>query len=323
MKNKKLFSIVLLCTFCFALSACSNNDKTDPTKNDTKNEETNTGTTVESTNESENKPETETEKETETESEKETNDEKVSDTNENKNHNGKFSANAYDVVTVREKLYDGDIDGKKLAFLTFDDGPNNDVTPRILDILKEKNVPATFFTVGKAIHEDTANVLKRIYNEGHAIATHSFSHEYEDLYPGRYPNAEYILKEEKKSIERLKSFLGEEFYTKVFRYPGGHMSWNKEGLKASDKLLQDNNIYWIDWNSMTGDAQPKNIKQVPRPETVQKVLDNFDESARLNGVSNVAVILMHDAIGKEITVEALPNLIDHLQKLGYEFGIIE
>lgn len=287
----------------------------------------------ESVKESEKESIKESEKESIKESEKESDKENKKDKDKDddnhkhgksgKNHNGKFKHNAYEVTSIREKMKNGKFDGKKIAFLTFDDGPNNEVTPRILDILRENNVPATFFTIGKAIHEGTSSIVKRMFNEGHAIATHSFSHEYEKLYPGRYPDAHRILKEEKNTIQRLKSILGENFDSRVFRYPGGHMSWNKEGLKHSDELLNQNNIHWIDWNSMTGDAQPKKAKQIPRPQNVQQVINNFDESGRLNGAYELAVVLMHDAVGKEITVESLPKLISHLKDLGFEFGILE
>lgn len=65
-----------------------------------------------------------------------------------------------------------------LAFLTFDGGPNNVITPQVLDILKKNNIKATFFVVGKNINDSTAKPLKRAYNEGHQIAIHSYTHDY-------------------------------------------------------------------------------------------------------------------------------------------------
>ena len=76
-------------------------------------------------------------------------------------------------------------DGKKVVYLTFDDGPSETVTPRILDTLKAENVHATFFLVGKAIDESETNknLVKREVAEGNAIGNHTYSHNYNYLYP--------------------------------------------------------------------------------------------------------------------------------------------
>ena len=70
----------------------------------------------------------------------------------------------YTDYKIRTKTYSKD--AQKLAFLTFDDGPNNVITPQVLDILKKNNIKATFFVVGKNINDNTAKTLKRAYNEG-------------------------------------------------------------------------------------------------------------------------------------------------------------
>nr|WP_244310763.1 polysaccharide deacetylase family protein [Paenibacillus ottowii] len=72
------------------------------------------------------------------------------------------------------------INGKKVVYLSFDDGPSITVTPKILDILKEENVKATFFLVGKAVEENevTKKITKRLIREGHAIGNHTYSHDY-------------------------------------------------------------------------------------------------------------------------------------------------
>lgn len=336
-KNYKKIGLALILSLSLLSSACSSinvdgqnpNDKTqDETKKESIKE---TESIKESESEKESVKETESIKESEskkesireTESTKESEKETSKEKSNAKNHNGKYFDNAYSVKQVREWSEDPNYSGKKIAFLTFDDGPNNVITPKILETLKEKDVPATFFMLGSSINDNHKDVLIKMYEQGNSLATHSFSHDYDKLYPGRYPDANHILKEELKAIDRLKSYLGDDFYTSVFRYPGGHMSWNKEGLKQSDKLLADNDIHWIDWNTMTGDAQPKNLKQLGRPSTIQGVLDNFNESKTLTYNPDIAVILMHDAANKELTAQALPQLIDMLKDQGYEFGILE
>ena len=70
---------------------------------------------------------------------------------------------------------------EKIAYLTFDDGPNDNVTPIVLDILKEENVKASFFVIGKYV-EKYPNVVKRAYEEGHYIANHGYDHNNNNLY---------------------------------------------------------------------------------------------------------------------------------------------
>ncbi|MFM1539511.1 polysaccharide deacetylase family protein [Helcococcus bovis] len=316
-----LASIVVLTGF----TACSHKANSSDESKDIKNIITNKETKKEKIKE--------TKKETIKESIKETDKETKSEESDNsspkpnkikgKNHNQKFKDMAYDVEEIRELSYDGDYKGKKIAFLTFDDGPNNVITPHVLDVLKEKNVPATFFMVGHAIGDTTQDTLKRAYNEGHAIGTHSLTHDYETLYPGRVPDPDVVVSEEKQAIKLLKKYLGNEFESRVFRYPGGHMSWNRKGLKKSDKALAKLNIHWIDWNTMNGDAQPIHDPDLARPTTVDEVIKNFDKSKNFTANSDIAVILMHDAADKDLTLKALPSLIDHLKEQGYEFGILE
>ncbi|WP_242977301.1 polysaccharide deacetylase family protein, partial [Clostridium fallax] len=95
---------------------------------------------------------------------------------------------AYDATEVEDVLTKGKykVDGKKIAFLTFDDGPSTTVTPKILDILKENEIKGTFFIVGNSLDRDESKeLLKRTIKEGHAIANHTVTHNYKKLYPGR------------------------------------------------------------------------------------------------------------------------------------------
>lgn len=266
------------------------------------------------------------------EKEKEVLGERIDNVSETENNsaindnNPDHKNNLYTASEIKEMMNNSDYSGKKIAFLTFDDGPNNVITPKVLDALKENDVKATFFMPGANITDSTKDVLNRMYKEGNSLATHSFNHNYDILYPGRVPNADEIVKQHKQSVDTMKKYLGEDFNTNLFRYPGGHMSWNKDGLKLSDKALEDIGVDYIDWNTMTGDAQPKKFtkpEDVPRPKTVEEVLANFDMSRRYANNPDVAVVLMHDAQDKELTAEALPALIEHLKSQGYEFGTIK
>lgn len=231
----------------------------------------------------------------------------------------------YSTKEIKELSETQGYEGEKIAFLTFDDGPNNEITPAILDILKEKDAKATFFMIGKSIGDYTSDVVKRVIDEGNSIGLHSFSHDYDYLYPNGIPNADVIKEEYHQSIEALRNILGKDYNTSVFRYPGGHLSWNPEGLEKSDKALRDLGIEWVDWNTMNGDAQitqSDNPNEVLRPNTVEEAVNNFEKSKLFTYNPDIAIILMHDASDKRLTLEALPSLIDHLREQGYKFGTL-
>lgn len=234
------------------------------------------------------------------------------------NHIKKAADYVYDTKEIREYTRNKkEYDGKKLVFLTFDDGANHKITPQILDILKEKDAKGTFFVLGKNVNENTKDVLERELEEGHAIAMHSFGHDYAHLYPGRVANKENILSDLEKTDSALKEILGEDFKSGVWRYPGGHMSW--KGLEATDEAMEEKGVAWIDWNSLSGDAEPKSR----RPETAAGMVEFTEKSLQMSGQTDIAVVLMHDAENKTQTVEALPKIIDYFKDNGYEFGILK
>lgn len=235
------------------------------------------------------------------------------------NHIGAASEYAYDTREIRDyirgkKEYTGK---DKLVFLTFDDGPNQKISPLILDTLKQEGVHGTFFVVGRGVHEKNSSVLKREINEGHSIAIHSFTHDYKILYPGRKANPSKVMEEYHRTNQAIKDILGEEFDSKVFRYPGGHMSW--KNIEAADAELEKENIVWLDWNSLCGDGEPKRI----RPTTAQGMFDFTVRTANSNVNKDVIVVLMHDAENKSLTAQALPQIIKHFKNEGYKFGILK
>lgn len=233
---------------------------------------------------------------------------------------------SYDAVEVRDNMENPDYTGKKLAFLTFDDGVNTVITDSILKTLKDNEINATFFIPGYTLEdENNHEILKKLYADGNSIATHSYHHDYSILYPNRIVDSKAIVEEHEKTVSKLKSILGENFDTKLFRYPGGHMSWDRESIKKSDEALAKLGVNWIDWNSMTGDAQPVNAgpNDISRPKNVDEVISNFEKSLHFTYNPDQVVILMHDALDKELTAESLQALINHLTEKGYEFGILK
>ena len=207
-------------------------------------------------------------------------------------------------------------DGKKIAYLTFDDGPSEHVTDEILDILKEKEVKATFFVLGSEVeHSDSAKrAFKRIIEEGHAIGNHGYCHRYDVLYPNGIVDVNAFMADMKKSEDVMKSVAGPDFKTNIIRFPGGHGSWN---TTAIDNVLRDQGYSYIDWNVLNGDAEGQDLS----PE---QLLNRLKETVSdLAGNDDVLVILMHDTDAKESTAQYLRDAIDYLTSLGYEFKTLK
>ena len=109
---------------------------------------------------------------------------------------------------------------EKIAYLTFDDGPTLKATGKILDILKEETVKATFFVIGKHVKENP-ELVKRAYDEGHYIANHGYSHDNSKL----YSSGENFINEIKNTDIEIGKAIGVENYSShVFRFPNGYMS---------------------------------------------------------------------------------------------------
>ncbi len=190
---------------------------------------------------------------------------------------------------------------KKRAYLTFDDGPS-DQTEKILKILREKNVKATFFVVGKE-GEYAKKVYRKIIADGNALGLHSYSHDYSEIYSS--------IEKYKKDLEKLQIYLkkvtGREI--KIYRFPGGSSnSIAKINLEQCASYLREKGITYYDWNALNDDAVCF--------ENPPKIL-NEKIMADVRG-KNTVIILMHDLHECSATVDALPSLIDELKKDGYE-----
>lgn len=240
---------------------------------------------------------------------------------ENSNHIYAAKDYAYSTKDVRNWINSLEpYTGEKIAFLTFDDGPSPTNTARILDVLKEKEAVATFFTIGTSIENNASSgdILNRVLSEGHGIALHSYTHVYDKLYPGKTVDKEAVKEELDKLQDKIREATGKEkFKSHVFRYPGGHMSWR--GTEESDAYLAEDGIEYIDWNAMNGDSEPTSR----RPKDPEALANFVQESLVYTKVKNVIVVLMHDAENKGMTVDSLPLIIDELKAQGYTFGILK
>ena len=222
---------------------------------------------------------------------------------------------SYDAKKVEEKLakYDYSNNGEKVVFLTFDDGTSTTVTPEILKTLNQENVKATFFLTGQNIErggDKAKELIKQEFDAGHAIANHSYSHDYKILYPNRTLNLDAFKADFKKTDDILKEVLGPYFSTKVIRCPGGHMSWR--GMEPLDNYLNQEGIASIDWNALNADAEGK--KKSPE--------ELYNYAVKTAQGKEMVVLLMHDTYGKENTAKALPQIIKYFKDNGYQFKVL-
>lgn len=196
-------------------------------------------------------------------------------------------------------------DGVKTCYLTFDDGPSS-VTDQILDTLKAENIKATFFMLGSNVDKrpDTA---RRVFEEGHSIGNHSYSHDYEKLYTA--DNCmEGFRGEVRQTRDAINAAIGTENPNRLFRFPGGAMSYTKN-KQAQKEILVEEGFRHIDWNALNGDAEKQNPSAEYLMNSIQKTSYNKED----------IVVLMHDAPAKKITAQTLPQLIAYLREQGYEF----
>ena len=174
--------------------------------------------------------------------------------------------------------------------LTFDDGPHSLYTPRLLEGLRERQVQATFFLIGKNI-EGNEEIVKQMAEDGHLIGNHTWSHvKITDL------SAEQACQEITKTSELVKSITGKD--TEYVRPPFG--SWDKD-LECSLVLFP---VLWsvdpLDWTTSNTD------------QVVEKVI---------SGVKENDIILLHDCYSS--SVDAALRIVDILKAEGYEFVTVD
>ena len=194
---------------------------------------------------------------------------------------------------------------EKVAYLTFDDGPNKIVTPKILDILKEENVKATFFVIGRNVDE-YPEIVKREYEEGHFIANHTYTHNANKI----YKNEKSFIDEIEKTNIAIQNAIGNSNYCPyLFRFPTGYMSSSNKSQKkkAAETLLKMNYAY-IDWNCLNNDSMKK--------YTNYQLLENLKKSSKNK---NTLIILMHDTKDVSNSSEVLKDSIKYLKSEGYIF----
>lgn len=190
-------------------------------------------------------------------------------------------------------------------YLTFDDGPSNN-TSKILDILKQEDIKATFFLVN--FNSSYNPAVKRIYDEGHSIGIHSYTHNYKLI----YSSVSAYFDDLNKMNDKIKTITGSD--TKLLRFPGGSSntisSFNKGIMTTLVKEVTNAGYHYFDWNVDSSDAwSARNSNDV-----YNNVINNLK-----NGTN---IVLMHDLSSNEKTVNVLEKIIKDAKEKGYTFANI-
>lgn len=183
--------------------------------------------------------------------------------------------------------------------ITFDDGPNPEYTPQLLDALKEKGVKASFFCVGMHV-EKYPEVARRIVNEGHDIGNHTYSHK--DMVPA---TRRVIESQVRRTDAAIRTTTG--IATRLFRPPRGLYSGTVRRIVVDEFGHQL--VLWtvsaLDWRRLTPRQIVRRVARYVRPGAI--IL--FHDSGAL---------LRREGGKRTSTVEALPLVIDYLKGAGYE-----
>ncbi len=176
---------------------------------------------------------------------------------------------------------------EKVVYLTFDDGPIPEVTPWVLDVLKEKGVKATFFCVGKNVFKHP-EVFERVKAEGHQVGNHTYNH-----IPGFFKNNDMYV----ENVQRADSYI----HSNLLRPPHGHIT------RGQYHRLRKMGYRVVMWDLITRDY---NAKLSP-----ERILNNVKHYVR-----NGSIIVFHDSLKAEKNMRyAMPRAIDWLKEQGYEF----
>ena len=174
---------------------------------------------------------------------------------------------------------------EKVIYLTFDDGPNPEVTPRVLDILDEFEAKATFFCVGENVMK-YPEIFQKVKHRGHAVGNHTFNH---------VKGTEKTVKEYVDNVGKAHEYI----HSKLFRPPHGRITLSQVNkLKADFKIIM--------WDFITYDFD----RQVTSTEILKEV-----KIRSRNG----SVVIFHDSLkARKNVLEALPEALRYWKKEGYE-----
>lgn len=193
--------------------------------------------------------------------------------------------------------------------LTFDDGPSPNVTPKILELLKENDIKATFFLIG--YDKSKSDIVRQIHEDGHTIGLHGYSHVYSEIY-----TSIDALMENFKKIQTLVEETTGGYSTKIIRFPGGasntvSQNYCKGIMTEAVQVVEEHGYIFYDWNVDSGDAGSA--------KTSNEIYENVTSGIKPGRLN---VVLMHDSGGHDETLEALEWIIRYCKENCYIFEAI-
>ena len=205
------------------------------------------------------------------------------------------------------------VETDRTIYLTFDDGPSPKNTPAILDTLDDYGIKATFFLVGTSVASQP-DLVREIYDRGHKIGCHSYTHEYADIYAS-VDNMMAELAAWEKAVEAALGFVPEE---RLFRFPGGSSLCKDQTIRQA---LAEAGMRMFDWNIVNNDCfLSTRPADMTAEEYIQKnVTSTFQYSLGLKNSPHI--LLMHDTYAE--TAEFLPWIIDYLTEQGCTFDTLD
>jgi peptidoglycan-N-acetylglucosamine deacetylase len=195
--------------------------------------------------------------------------------------------------------------GDRVA-LTFDDGPDRQTTPPILDTLRKHHLRATFFVLGSQVKKNPG-LLRRIVNEGHTIGNHTYDHA--DM---STLDKEQMRRELQSTQEAVDDALGYHYPMVLMRPPYGDPYFGgSDALPAFQKVVREQKLIPVMWT-----LDPSDYLFGGHPEGVVRGVVRADEQGRKG--ERDEVLLLHDTHTQ--TAEALPKIIDHYERSGKQFA---
>lgn len=212
------------------------------------------------------------------------------------------------VINVKKSINESD-DVVGTIYLTFNDGPSRTITPKLLDLLEEKNIKATFFVINQS--DNLNDVIKRTFDEGHTVGIHSYSNSYKTV----YSSVEGFFEDLEKMSDKLESITGKK--PTIIRFIGGSSNtvsrkYSKGIMTKLVKEVVQKGYHYFDWNIESHDDESG------------KSSDDVYKSV-INGLSKDKsnVILLHDYEDNYRMLDALDDIIDYGLEHGYEFRVID
>lgn len=194
---------------------------------------------------------------------------------------------------------------KGIIYLTFDDGPSSDATPKILEILERKNIKATFFVVH--YNEKNQEFVKREADSGHTVALHGYTHTYSEV----YSSVDTCMDNFRRIQEQVYQTTGRK--SNIIRFPGGSSNtisrkYCQGVMTELSKRVVDEGFRYFDWNVDSDDAG--------HAKTSEDVYHNVTSGIKENRKN---IVLMHDFSGNDKTVNALEGIINYGLENGFVF----